>query len=179
MANKSYSAEQKAAALAKVAEIGVTKAAKELSISPATLNAWKKAAATKEDSSTATEAVADTSATKADEAAPAPKKRGRKPGVKKVVEETKTAVKKANARVSKNAKKLTEKATEVKKAATAKKADVAKNVDTAKKTAEKATLLTLAKQEKLIADNATLKAENASLKAEIAKLKKAIAGLTK
>ena len=44
MANKSYTDEQKAEALAKVAEVGITKASKELSISATTLNSWKKAA---------------------------------------------------------------------------------------------------------------------------------------
>ena len=43
MAKKIYTEEQKAAALTKVAEIGITKASKELGISVATLNAWKKA----------------------------------------------------------------------------------------------------------------------------------------
>ena len=62
----------------------------------------------------------------------------------------------------------------------AKKAETIKASATKKETsAEKPVLLTLAKQEKLISDIATLKAENTTLKAEIARLKKAIADLTK
>jgi len=43
-----YTAEQKAAALAKVAELGITKAAKATGISIGSLNKWKKEAALSE-----------------------------------------------------------------------------------------------------------------------------------
>ena len=167
MARKTYTEEQKAAALAKVEEIGLTKASKELAISATTLSAWKKAAEGGVSAETAApEAVA--------EEAPAPKKRGRKPSVKKAVEETKAAVMKAGANVAKGAKKLSQKAADVKKVA---KDDAA--AKSAENKADKPAVLTPAKQEKLIADNAVLKAEVASLKAEITRLKKAIADLTK
>ena len=197
MAMKTYTDEQKAVALAKVAEIGVTKASKELSISINTLNNWKKAsngdtAPAKKDKSAGNKASkAKTALTKNAEpvkestvssetvkavttdtptAEPAPKKRGRKP--KEVLNETKAVVQKTT-------KKLSAKAKEVKKTA-AKKAETIKASATKKEaSAEKPVLLTLAKQEKLISDIATLKAENTTLKAEIARLKKAIADLTK
>ena len=161
MAKKVYTAEQKTAALAKVAEIGVTKASKELSIAIGTLNAWKKATGkteipAKEEAAPAKAEPADKKAAPAGKAAPAkkkapkaaPKKTGRK-SVKKAADDAKTTVKK-----------------------------------TARKVAEKAeteapALLSTAKQEKLIADNAVLKEENKTLKAEIVKLKKAISDLTK
>ena len=179
MAKKTYTEEQKAAALAKVAEIGVTKASKELSISAATLNSWKKSAATAEvpveKAAPVTEVTEAELAKQEDAPKAAPKKRGRKP--KEVLKDTKAAVKKT-------AKKVTDKAAEVKKTtvkkAETKKAAAEKKLEEPKKPAtDKPVLLTLAKQEKLIADNATLKAENATMKSEIAKLKKAIAELTK
>ena len=197
MAMKTYTDEQKAVALAKVAEIGVTKASKELSISINTLNNWKKAsngdtAPAKKDKpagnkaskaktaltnnaepvkeSTVSSETEKAVTTDTPTAEPAPKKRGRKP--KEVLNETKAVVQKTT-------RKLSAKAKEVKKTA-AKKAETIKASATKKETsAEKPVLLTLAKQEKLISDIATLKAENTTLKAEIAKLKKAIANLTK
>ena len=201
MAMKNYTDAQKADALAKAAEIGITKAAKELSISVTTLNSWKKAAGesasvkkekpvkkatpSKKKATKAVKAPVEKTEPANDETAPvvavetvtpapvvesAPKKRGRKP--KEVLNETKAVVQKTT-------KKLSAKAKEVKKTA-AKKAETIKASATKKETsAEKPVLLTLAKQEKLISDIATLKAENTTLKAEIARLKKAFADLTK
>ena len=201
MAMKNYTDAQKADALAKAAEIGITKAAKELSISVTTLNSWKKAAGesasgkkekpvkkatpSKKKATKAVKAPVEKTEPAKNETAPvvavdtvtpasvvesAPKKRGRKP--KEVLNETKAVVQKTT-------KKLSAKAKEVKKTA-AKKAETIKASATKKETsAEKPVLLTLAKQEKLISDIATLKAENTTLKAEIARLKKAIADLTK
>ena len=201
MAMKNYTDAQKADALAKAAEIGITKAAKELSISVTTLNSWKKAAdesaSVKKEKPVKKATSSKKKATKAvkppvektepakSETAPVvavetvtpapvvesvPKKRGRKP--KEVLNETKAVVQKTT-------KKLSAKAKEVKKTA-ANKAETIKASATKKETsAEKPVLLTLAKQEKLISDIATLKAENTTLKAEIARLKKAIADLTK
>ena len=138
MANKSYTDEQKASALAKVEELGVTKAAKELSISPATLYSWKKAAgaetapakkakstknadapakkakAAKKGSAPAEKADAEAeiktdAAVEAENAADT-KVAPQKRGRKAVLNETKAAVKKT-------AKKLSSKASEVKEAA--------------------------------------------------------------
>ena len=162
MARKTYTDEQKAAAIAKVDEIGVTKAAKELSISATTLINWQKAAAQ------------DVPAEKAAAPAEAPAEKKEETPVKTAKESAKKAIKSARATVKKGAKKLTEKATEVKKAVVQKEEEVAKKDAPAKQA-----LLTPAKQEKLIAENAVLKEEVANLKAENARLKKAITDLTK
>ena len=178
MAKKNYTEEEKAIALAKAAEIGVRKAAAELSIPWQTLAVWARKEKSGVPAATKAEAVEKT-----DKTDTAPKKRGRKPAVKaeeaKKAETKKTVEKKP---VEKKAavKKATEKKPVEKKAAVKKTAVKKTAAAPATKAAEtKQTVLTTAKQEKLIADNAVLRAEIAALKEENASLKKALRELLK
>ena len=82
MAKKNYTEEEKKNALAKAAEIGVRKAAAELSIPWQTLAVWVR-----KEKSAAPAAAKTETAEKTDKKDAAPKKRGRKPAVK--AEETK------------------------------------------------------------------------------------------
>ena len=188
MAKKNYTEEEKKIALAKAAEIGVRKAAAELSIPWQTLAVWVR-----KEKSAAPAAAKTETAEKTDKKEAAPKKRGRKPAVK--AEETKKAeTKKAAPKkpVEKKAapkkpveKKATEKKPAPKKAAVkktaVKKTAVKKTAaaPAAKAAETKQTVLTTAKQEKLIADNAVLRAEIAALKEENVSLKKALRELLK
>ncbi|MCR4837456.1 MAG: hypothetical protein K5897_00810 [Eubacterium sp.] len=183
MAKKNYTEEEKKIALAKAAEIGVRKAAAELSIPWQTLAVWVR-----KEKSAAPAAAKTETAEKTDKKEAAPKKRGRKPAVK--AEETKKAETKKPAPkkpVEKKAapkkpveKKATEKKPAPKKAAVKKTAVKKTAAAPAAKAAEtKQTVLTTAKQEKLIADNAVLRAEIAALKEENVSLKKALRELLK
>ena len=170
MAKKNYTEEEKTIALAKASEIGVRKAAAELSIPWQTLAVWVRKEKSSAPAAVKTEAVEKTNKTDA-----APKKRGRKPAAK--TEETKKADAKTTDIKKTDAKKTIAKKAAVTKAAE-KKAVEKKAVE--KKAAEtKQTVLTTAKQEKLIADNAVLRAEIAALKEENVSLKKALRELLK
>ena len=74
MAKKNYTEEEKKIALAKAAEIGVRKAAAELSIPWQTLAVWVR-----KEKSAAPAAAKTETAEKTDKKEAAPKKRGRKP----------------------------------------------------------------------------------------------------
>ena len=188
MAKKNYTEEEKKIALAKAAEIGVRKAAAELSIPWQTLAVWVR-----KEKSAAPAAAKTETAEKTDKKDAAPKKRGRKPAVKaeetKKAETKKAVEKKAAPKkpVEKKAapkkpveKKATEKKPAPKKAAVKKTAVKKTAAAPAAKAAEtKQTVLTTAKQEKLIADNAVLRAEIAALKEENVSLKKALRELLK
>ena len=183
MAKKNYTEEEKKIALAKAAEIGVRKAAAELSIPWQTLAVWVR-----KEKSAAPAAAKTETAEKTDKKEAAPKKRGRKPAVK--AEETKKAeTKKAETKKAAPKKPVEKKATEKKpapKKAAVKKTAVKKTAvkktaaaPAAKAAETKQTVLTTAKQEKLIADNAVLRAEIAALKEENVSLKKALRELLK
>lgn len=80
MARKIYTEEEKASALAKVEEIGLTKASKELGIAVGTLTAWKKKTKTDDTASPVEETVT-----------PESKETKQKPVKKKTTKTQKTA----------------------------------------------------------------------------------------